>query len=164
MAYIVKVDDKKYKVNIKEESSDWKILLDDKEFHTEIVAGNNASKLTLFIDNRPYNIFYDSDNRILVNGEEYITEIIDEQIQKLIKASPDAIHKKELTITAPMSGLVIEVEVNEGESVTAGQGLIVVEAMKMQNEMNTPRQGLVKKIYVQKGQTVNSKDILLEIE
>ncbi|MCK4357269.1 MAG: hypothetical protein KAW92_00725 [Candidatus Cloacimonetes bacterium] len=164
MAYIVKVDEKEYKVEIKKESNNLKIQLDDKEFQGEIVSGDTDSQLTLIIDNKPYSIFLDSDSRISVNGEEYATEVIDEQIQKLIKATPEAAHKKEVTITAQMPGLIIEVEVNEGDKITAGQGLIVVEAMKMQNEMNAPRNGVVKKVYVQKGQTVNNRDILIVIE
>lgn len=164
MAYIVKVDEKEYKVEIKKESNNLKIQLDDKEFQCEIVSGDTDSQLTLIIDNKPYSIFLDSDSRILVNGEEYVTEVIDEQIQKLIKATPEATHKKEVTITAQMPGLIIEVEVKEGDKITAGQGLIVVEAMKMQNEMNAPRDGIVKKVYVQKGQTVNNRDILIAIE
>ena len=164
MAYIVKVDDKEYKIDIKKESNKLKILLDSKEIQGEIVSRNTDSQLTLFIDNKPYSISLDSDSQISVNGEEYLIEVIDEQIQKLIKATPEAIHKKEVIITAPMPGLVIEIEVKEGDKITAGQGLIVVEAMKMQNEMNAPRDGIVKKVFVQKGQTVNSRDILIAIE
>ena len=164
MAYIVKVDDKEYKVDIKKESNNLKILFDNKVVQGEIVSNNTNSKLTLILDNKPYSIFLDFDSLISVNGEEYITEVINEQIQKLIKATPESIHKKKVTITAPMPGLVIEVEVREGDKIIASQGLIVIEAMKMQNEINAPRDGIVKKIFVQKGQTVNSRDILLEIE
>jgi pyruvate carboxylase subunit B len=63
-----------------------------------------------------------------------------------------------------MPGLVIEVTVKEGDSVKAGDALLVVEAMKMQNEVKTPKDGVVKKILVQKGKTLNSGDRLVIIE
>lgn len=164
MAYIIKVDNKEFKADIKKEGDNFKILLNGKEFKTEIIPDKNRSQFSLIIDQKPYIVFIDSDNQISVNGEIYATEVIDEQIQKLIKAGPSAVHKKELTITAPMPGLVIEIEVKEGDIVKQGQGLVIVEAMKMQNEMKAPRDGVVKKILVQKGQTVNSKDKLVIIE
>ncbi|KPL15096.1 hypothetical protein AMJ74_02165 [candidate division WOR_3 bacterium SM1_77] len=106
----------------------------------------------------------ESEDQIRVNSETYSVTVMDEQIQKLIKASPEKFHKKELAVKAVMPGLVIDVTVKEGDSVKAGDALLVVEAMKMQNEVKTPREGIVKKILVQKGKTVNSGDTLILIE
>ena len=162
--YIVKVDNQEYKIEIKKHGAQFAVVLNNKKFDVEVLSYDGNSQLTIVIDRRPYTIFFDSDSQVFVNGEAYATEVIDEQIQKLIKANPEAAQKKELTISAPMPGLVIEVEVKEGDSVKQGQGLMIVEAMKMQNEMKAPRDGIVKKILVKKGQTVNSKDALVIIE
>ena len=164
MSYIVKIDGNEYKLNIKRENNYYKIFLNKKEIHAEIFPGDNFSRLTLIIDNKSYDIVFDSDNRISVNEEEYTTEVFDEQIQKLIKAGPEAVYKKEFTLTSPMPGLIIEVEVKEGESVKAGYSLLIIEAMKMQNEMTSSKDGVVRKIFCKKGQTVNSGDTLITIE
>lgn len=67
-------------------------------------------------------------------------------------------------VSAPMPGKVIRVLVNAGDSVSVGQGLIVVEAMKMQNEMKAARPGRVTEIRVRAGDTVGAGDTLLVIE
>ena len=63
-------------------------------------------------------------------------------------------------ITAPMPGKVIRVLVNAGDEVEAGQGLVVVEAMKMQNEIRSPKKGKVERLQVREGQAVNAGEVL----
>ena len=67
-------------------------------------------------------------------------------------------------IKPPMPGKIVSVAVNEGEEVKAGQVLLILEAMKMQNEIASPSAGTVKKIHVKPGQNVESKDVLVELE
>jgi biotin carboxyl carrier protein len=67
-------------------------------------------------------------------------------------------------VSAPMPGKVIRVLVNAGDSVDIGQGLVVVEAMKMQNEMKAARPGRVTEVRVESGDTVGAGDTLLVIE
>lgn len=163
MAYIVKIDDKEFKIDIKREGGKFIVFLDNKEIPIEVVRSDTASQFTLIIDKKQHDVVFDADNLVSVDGEEFSTEVYDEQVQKLLKKAPQVGEKKELTVTAPMPGLVIEVEVAEGDVVKAGQGLVIVEAMKMQNEMKSPGDGVVKKILVQKGQAVNSRDVLVVI-
>lgn len=67
------------------------------------------------------------------------------------------------TIAAPLPGLVLEVHVKEGDAVKAGQALLVMEAMKMENQIQAPFDGTVKKVFVQKGGNISEGDKLLEI-
>ncbi len=67
-------------------------------------------------------------------------------------------------ITAPMPGKVVRILVSEGQQVQSGQGLIVMEAMKMQNEIKCSTSGKVQKVSVRKGQAVNAGEILLVLE
>jgi biotin carboxyl carrier protein len=67
-------------------------------------------------------------------------------------------------ITAPMPGKVVRLLVKEGDSVEAGQGLLVVEAMKMQNEIRSPKSGKIEKLFAQEGQPVNAGEVLLWVE
>ena len=63
-----------------------------------------------------------------------------------------------------MPGRVVTLLVGEGETVKAGQGVVVLEAMKMENEIQTDVAGVVKKIFVEEGQSVEGGDPLFEIE
>ena len=163
MAYIVNVEDREFRVDLERRGKSFIAFLDDEEIGVE-VARQDGNQMTLIVNNRPFLIVMESEDKIIVNGETYSVDVIDAQIKKLIKAGPEKIHKKELTINAVMPGLVIDVTVKEGDSVRANDGLLVVEAMKMQNEVKTPQDGVVKKVLVEKGKAVNSGDALIVIE
>ena len=167
MAYIVKVDNHEYKIDVKPQEDRFKdkfiISSNGKERKVEVVHQEN-SKYIFIIDNTPYQVTAESDDSVMVNDETYQIEIIDEQIGKLIKARPAKFKREELVVRAAMPGLIISVNVNEGDKIHKGAGVIVIEAMKMQNEMRAPRDGIVKQILIQKGCTVNSGDKLIVIE
>jgi pyruvate carboxylase len=67
-------------------------------------------------------------------------------------------------VKPPMPGKIVSVAVQEGQDVVAGQLLLVLEAMKMQNEITAPGAGKVKKVNVKPGQNVEAKDVLVELE
>ena len=163
MAYVVKVDDTEYRVEIQQDETGYVATLNGSKKVVNIIRTSSDS-FTAIIDDRPYAILFEENDVLLVNGEAYTVQVLDEQIEKLIKASPATFAKKELTMKAPMPGLVVEVLVTQGDEVKKGQGCLVVEAMKMQNEMKASRDGIVKQIFVSKGQTVNSGDRLITIE
>ncbi len=68
------------------------------------------------------------------------------------------------SLTAQMTGKVIAILVNEGEEVEVGQGLAIIEAMKMQNELKSPKSGTVTRCKIREGETVNTGDLLFEID
>jgi biotin carboxyl carrier protein len=162
MAYVVKVDDKEFKVDIERSGRSFTVFLNGKQTNVE-VAREEGSQLTLIIGSRSYTIALESEDQIVVNGEAYSVEVVDEDIQRFMKAAPDRLQKKELAIKGVMPGLVIDVSVKEGDTINKEDGLLIIEAMKMQNEIKAPRDGVVKKVLVAKGQTVNSGDTLLII-
>ena len=63
-------------------------------------------------------------------------------------------------VKAPMPGVVLKVQVQQGQAVKAGQVLVILEAMKMENEISAPQDGTIASIDVRKGDTVNSGDVL----
>ena len=67
-------------------------------------------------------------------------------------------------LRAPMPGKVVRVLVSEGAAVQAHQGILIVEAMKMQNEIKSPKKGTVKRLAVNEGMAVNSGDLLASVE
>lgn len=67
-------------------------------------------------------------------------------------------------VAAPMPGKIVRVLVNTGDAVEVGQGLLVVEAMKMQNEIRSPKSGRVEKLFVREGQAVNAGEVLAWVD
>jgi biotin carboxyl carrier protein len=138
------------------------LTVDDKTIQAEVLHTENG-KLDLLIDGQHTTAYVSSDNAkrwVTVNGQTY----------KLTKSSgprkgghaPHAAGA--LRVTAPMPGQVRAVNVGEGDSVTKGQTLLVLEAMKMEIRVHAPRDGLVRKLSVKQGQTVEREQILIEIE
>ncbi|HZS38549.1 MAG TPA: biotin/lipoyl-containing protein, partial [Polyangia bacterium] len=69
-----------------------------------------------------------------------------------------------LSVKSPMPGKVVKVLVRAGDDVKAGQGIVVVEAMKMENELKAPRDGKIKEVQVQEGQAVEAGQTLATLE
>ncbi|MBN2727186.1 biotin/lipoyl-binding protein [Candidatus Mcinerneyibacteriota bacterium] len=67
-------------------------------------------------------------------------------------------------VTAPLPGLILEILVKEGDMVKAGQDVLIMEAMKMENEVQSPQEGTVKEIKVRRGDSVYEGDILIVLE
>ncbi|MFN7210123.1 MAG: biotin/lipoyl-containing protein [Aggregatilineales bacterium] len=102
--------------------------------------------------------------QVLIEGELYDVEVLDERQQRLMSASSGfGAAQGEITIRSPMPGLIIAVRVGEGEAVRKGQPLVVLESMKMENDIKAPRDGKVERIHVEKGQTVEQNKALITL-
>ena len=78
-------------------------------------------------------------------------------------AAPQAVSASGTQIVAPMPGSIVNINVSAGQAVKAGDVLIILEAMKMENDITAPCDGVVKQIVTSKGATVNTDDVLLVI-
>jgi biotin carboxyl carrier protein len=94
---------------------------------------------------------------------EFRAEVVDLRAWRGRKHGPMEVEGRQ-QIIAPMPGKVIRLLVKPGDKVEAGQGLFVVEAMKMQNEVKSPKTGTVEKLSAKEGQAVNAGDVLASIE
>lgn len=107
----------------------------------------------------------DDGHRLLVNGKQ-LTATVESERARLLKQFDNqkstAHHKAE--IKAPMPALVVRVEVEVGKEVKAGQGLLILEAMKMENEIKSHSNGVVKEIYATKGKSVEKGELLILLE
>lgn len=101
--------------------------------------------------------------RISVDGHEYLAELDDPRKRQCGAAGSSSAEGRQC-VFAPMPGKVVRILVKPASTVTVGQGLLVVEAMKMQNEIKSPKDGRVEKINVREGQAVNGGEVLLTIE
>jgi biotin carboxyl carrier protein len=101
--------------------------------------------------------------QVSVGGREYGVRLTDPK--HLRGAGPAAGHDAgRAQVTAPMPGKVVRVLVEAGQTVEAGQGVVVVEAMKMQNELKSPKAGTVVELRAREGVTVNAGDVLVIVE
>jgi pyruvate carboxylase subunit B len=102
--------------------------------------------------------------QIALGGERFTVDAVDERTRAIREMTGGADDVAEKTVVAPMPGLVVKIEVEVGQAVKAGQGVVVVEAMKMENELKAPADGVVAKILVQERQTVDKGATLLVLE
>jgi biotin carboxyl carrier protein len=101
---------------------------------------------------------------VWTEGREIEVEVLDERTRTLREMTGGHEVAAELTVSAPMPGLVVRLEVAVGDAVKAGQGVIVVEAMKMENELKAPADGVVARIEVEPGQAVEKGSVLMVLE
>ena len=98
-------------------------------------------------------------------GERFHVEVVDERTRQIRALSgPPRRPAGTGIVAAPMPGLVVRVEVREGQRVEAGDGLVVIEAMKMENELRAPRAGTVAKVHVTPGEPVEKGAPLVTVE
>ncbi len=109
--------------------------------------------------------FEDHDDEVGVHlrGQVLKVDVADERRARLRAAAGFSVEGKQI-ITAPMPGKVVKVLVKPGEEVAEGQGLVVVEAMKMENELKSPKAGKVSEVHTREGQTVEMNAKLMVVE
>jgi len=117
---------------------------------------------SILIDGRSYAVKILGGGEVSVNGRVFHVDVFDPRELRGRRGEADTSGPQ--AIAAPMPGRVIRVLVEPGQDVAAGEGLIVVEAMKMQNEMKAPRAGRVASVKTVAGATVSAGDVLLVIE
>lgn len=141
------VDGKRYSVNARKiTENEYSILVDGKSYH---VFFNNCQKcFCARIDNHVFEIKRQS-------LREQLTE-------KYLKSGKE--DHSTITIKAPMPGMITKVLRIQNAMVTEGEGILVIEAMKMENELKSSKSGIVKKIFVKEKQTVEKGDPLFTIE
>lgn len=129
----------------------------------------NNSLLSLIVDNRSLSAVVSHERGghyvVVVDGREFEVELRDEKAILLERfgmtsAGPSGL----VEVRAPMPGLVLSLRVEEGQLVKSGDGLVVLEAMKMENELRAAAAGTVKSVYVARGDAVGKNDLLVEIE
>lgn len=101
---------------------------------------------------------------VQLHGSRYPIEVIDERTRHIRSLTGDAAgHKAPAHLKAPMPGLVARILVAPGQAVVQGQGLVVLEAMKMENELRATAAGAVRAIPVAPGQAVEKGQVLIEL-
>jgi biotin carboxyl carrier protein len=150
-----------YSVRLSRNGNGFTCSVDGREVSPDISAPQ-PDVLSIIANGQSYEVLKDRD-QIRVNGQLFAVEVRDPRslrARRRLADSADGPRK----VTAPMPGKVVRILHSEGTSVEAGQGIIVIEAMKMQNEMKAPKAGVIKKINVTDGAAVNAGDTLAIVE
>jgi biotin carboxyl carrier protein len=120
----------------------WSVLMDGRSFEARVIEDNGVVVIE-------------------IKGERYPVAIEDPRRHT---RRTSAGGEGRVAVAAPMPGKVVRVLVGEGDAVAAGQGLVVIEAMKMQNELKSPREGRVVGVAARQGETVTAGAVLVEVE
>jgi len=166
MIYNVKVDDKDYKLEIIEGPKNLEIKIDGRVIKIDNYNASAGRLTTLLKDNRPYEfeIFRDdSAYDCWLSSRMARCEVISEKQARYTKLMGDGVGLgKARALKAPMPGLIVKVEVEPGQQVKKGDGLVIIEAMKMENELKAAHPGTIKEIKIKAGQAVEKNQALIE--
>lgn len=184
MAYISGIHDKHYTIETSPNGQTRQIVFDGtpQEIDWRQIAPLAADaqghiapggRYTLLIQGHSYEIFarrLDKQDEqegtiyeIHIAGQRFEVHVEDERERTLLGSLKGAHEVGEIKVRAPMPGLVLNVLKTAGEEVERGETVVVLEAMKMENDLTTPHGGTVKEVLASKGQTVNQGDVLLII-
>jgi len=169
MKYITTIDGQEFIVEIVDER---RVIVDGVTYEVDFDPVGNQPVFSLIIDGKSYEAFvYRSENegqqndwQVLMNGRLFPVNVEDEREKRLRAAARSrVVERGEFLLRAPMPGLIVSIPVSDGQEVSQGDVLVVLESMKMQNELKAPREGTVRRVRVKAGDSVEQRQILLTI-
>jgi len=165
MKYLTTVNDRTFEIEVNIEGE---VVVDGQpltiDFHP--VAGQPV--YSLLVNGRSYEAYVnplDDGLQVLLQGRLYPVTVEDERTKRLRESSSgQPITKGEIHVKAPMPGLVVATLVEPGHAVEKGELLIILESMKMQNELKAVRSGTISRVRVKAGDSVEQNQVLMTIE
>jgi biotin carboxyl carrier protein len=164
MTYDIIIDGKSYRLDLNCAHGRWSCRVDGRKVEVDAVLAR-ADVLSLRVGNQAHEVKserVDGELHLWVGSARFATQVRDPRsLRGRARALEDHGPRK---LTAPMPGKIVRVLLSQGAEVDAGAGVVVVEAMKMQNEVKSPKKGTIQKILVAEGAAVNSGDVLAIVE
>ena len=164
MRYFVEVMGKQYEVDLRRKDGSWQVNWNGKSVSVENVEISGKS-IKYLLDNMPVLCdleLHGDQAELHMEQTHFSVRIGRSEKAPLAEIAGMAFHEE--VIKAPMPGLVVSVRAGIEESVKQGQPVIILEAMKMENELRSPVNGVIKEICTEKGSTVEKGQILVVIE
>lgn len=144
------------------------VALGDRTERADLVRIGSSAMYSLILGNHSYELSMHRTNgqyEIVLLGETYTARVMDERALRIAAASGmDGETSTGETIKAPMPGVVVRIASAVGDTILPGQGVLTLEAMKMENELKSAAGGVVREIKVEVGQGVTLGEALLVIE
>ena len=149
-------------IELEQDGAGWRVTLDGRLVAVDAVE-IASNTLSILLDGQSFEINVtpspDGMLKLQSGSQEFTAEVVDPRAWSGRRhGSVEAEGRQQ--IVAPMPGKVVRLLVKRGDRVEAGQGLLVVEAMKMQNEIRSPKSGTIERVLAKEGQPVNAGDIL----
>ena len=164
MRYITTIGDREFLIEILDENH---ILVDGQALQVDFDPIADQPVYSLLLDGSSYESYvYEGEEgwQVLLHGRSYPAQVIDEREKRLRAASGSSVGERgEFHLKAPMPGMVVSIPVSEGQKVQKGDVLALLESMKMQNELKSPRDGVVSRIRIQTGDRVEQHQTLLSV-
>jgi len=164
MKYITTVNNHEYTIEILDEAH---LSLDGVVYELDFERVGNQPVYSLVLGGQSFeaHVYTDEEQwQVLLRGDMYRAVVEDERERRLrsqLEGVPA--ERGEFHLKAPMPGLVIAIPVGEGQPVEKGDVLLILESMKMQNELKAPRAGKVSRVRVAPGERVEQKQTLLSV-
>jgi biotin carboxyl carrier protein len=165
MLYDVTINGKNYRLELERSGAGWLCRLDGREIAVDAVL-IRRDVLSVLIEGKAYEIKREcsaTDLHLWVGSVRYAAELRDPRSLRSRRGVAVG-EKGPRKLLAPMPGKVVRVLIGERQAVDVGQSILVVEAMKMQNEIKSPKKGTVKQIVAAEGANVNAGDVLAIVE
>ncbi len=164
MRYIVTADERTYEIEINQDNQ---ILFDDEIVDIDVAVAGEGGLYSLLVNNESFEAMVEQRGDtwfVLMRGNMYEISVVDQRTQ-LLRARAGAVVPEtgEIAIKAPMPGLVVSIPVEIGQEVVAGDNLVILESMKMENELKAPRSGTVERINVKPKESVDQGQVLVVI-
>lgn len=165
MKYIATLDDQTFEIEINAEDQ---ITVDGERLSIDFRSVSGQPVYSLLVNGQSYEAYVqaaDAGLEVLLQGQLHVVEVEDERHRKLRESSGGpALHSGEFNLKSPMPGLIVAVPVVEGQAVVKGQDLVILESMKMQNELKAPRDGTIGRVRVRAGDSVEQNQVLITLD
>ena len=162
MLYDITIAGKIHRLELRRIEGAWRCRLDEQEISVD-AEQIDPNTLSILIGGESYEVRREPGDKVFIQGKRYEVSVDDPRAwrgRKGAGARTDGPQK----LTASMPGKIVRVLAAEGEKIAAGQGIAVVEAMKMQNEIKSPKAGTLKKLLAKPGMNVNAGEVLAIVE
>ena len=153
-------------VELERDAEGWRVMLDGQPIAADI-AEITPNTISILLDGQSYEIRVTPSPggtlKLQAGTQEFTAEVIDPRAWSGRRHGSIEAEGRQ-PVVAPMPGKVVRLLVKAGDQVEAGQALLVVEAMKMQNEIRSPKSGIVERVVAKEGQPVNAGEVLAWVE
>jgi biotin carboxyl carrier protein len=164
MRYIATIGKHQYLIEIVDEHN---IFVDGVTYRVDFESISEQPVYSLLLDGQSFEsyVYPDEDYwQVLLRGVLYPALIEDEREKRLRSSARSSIsEREEYHLKAPMPGLIVSLPVIEGQTVAKGEVLVILESMKMQNELKSPRPGTIARMRVKAGDSVELRQTLLSV-
>jgi len=161
MKYTTIINNEQFEIEVQRDGS---LLVNGKRYEVDFLP-LEGSLFSLITETESLQAAVEAEGtayEVLIEGRMYEGQVLDERAMLLINRKGGLVLDSG-DVLSPMPGLVVDVLVSEGEEVTAGQTVVILESMKMQNELKSPRDGTVTTVKVAPQQTVDKNELLVVV-